>query len=318
MKYIIPDISANVIVQSIESLTKREGDIDYLCNYTGVGRETIRRAIIMGDQLNFFYVDNKIVKLSPNCSSLLKHVNRDYKLLFKEALYNYKPFILICDYIINDENVEESIRKTKIVFNIDASPQIILKTLNNFCKFLGLNGLNKSELKKIIAFTKPQYTHINKIIASVNDQISAQIFLSDKLGQNCYANLTDPERKLYCDALMKVSDNPSNAIDDAAGAFESFLRRIGKQKEIDLSKSNGIDEIGQNLGSKDNNVILLEHKKMCSFIGTFRNPAIHKVHKTSLDHWKIEKDSAIEIILLMLTSMRSIYYYTNENEKLIL
>ena len=115
-----------------------------------------------------------------------------------------------------------------------------------------------------------------------------------------------------------MKNNPSNSIDDAAGSFESYLRRIGSQNGIDLSKANGIDEIGQVLGSKENNLILLEHKKMCSFISTFRNPAIHKVHKEILDHWQIEKDSAIEIILLILTCTRSIHYYVKEKGKLII
>lgn len=318
MKYVIPEISAKIIIQCIEALSKREGDIDYISGYIGVGHEYTRRAIVMGDQLNFFSVEKEVVKLSPNCSSLLKHMNGDFKLIFRDALYNYKPFIQLCDYIINDEKIEEAIRKTKIVFKIDSSPQIIFKTMNNFCKYLDLTGLNKDELMKIISFSKIQYSHINKVINTINDQISAQIFLSEKLGQNSYAYLTDPERKLFCDSLMKVSDNPSNAIDDAAGAFESYLRRIGKQKGIDLTNANGIDEIGQRLGSKDNKIILLEHQKMCSFIGTFRNPAIHKVHKKSLDHWKIEKDTAIEIILLMLTCMRSIQFYVNENGKLLI
>ncbi|WP_048149244.1 hypothetical protein [Methanolacinia paynteri] len=312
MKYAIPEISAKAIVQCIEALSKKEGDIGYLCNYLKVGKESIRRVIVMGNQLNFFLTENGLIKLSPNCSSLIKHLNGDYTVIFKEALFHYKPFILICDYILNDENPEEAVRKTKVVFDIDANPRIIIKTMNNFCKYIGISGLNKEEILKIVPSSKTQYSNINKVINTINDQISAEIFLSDKLGQNCYANIIDPERKLLCDSLIKISNNPSNAIDDAAGAFESYLRRVGNQKGIDLTDANGIDEIGQRLGSKKIKVILTEHQKMCSFIGTFRNPAIHKVHKLSLDHWIIEKDSAAEIILLMITCMRSIHFYVNE------
>jgi len=318
MKYTIPDVSANVIQQCIEALSKKEGDLKYISEYAQVGIESVKRAIILGEQLNFFIVDKDLIKLSPNCSSLLNHVDNNIQLLFKEALFNYKPFILICDYLLNDETTEESVRKTKVVFEIDSNVVIIQKTMSSLCKCFGVKTLNKEEIGKLLSQSKVQYSHINNVINSINDQLSAQLLISNKLGKGCYNTITDPERKLLCDALIKVTKNPANAIDDVSSAFESFLRRIGYSNQVNLEKSNGIDEIGQVLGSKDNQIILNEHKKMCSFIGTFRNPAIHKVDKTSLNHWKIEADSAIEIILLILTCMRSIHVYVSEGKKLII
>jgi hypothetical protein len=318
MKHKIPEITAEATVSCIEALSKKEGNIDYLSNYINHTPAYTKRAINMGEQLGLFIIRGDIISLSQNCSSLLNSVNSDLKIIFKDALFNYKPFILLVDYIIRDDKVEDAIRKTKTVFEIDTNEKIILKTFNNFCRYIGIPSLSKERLSNLFSHSRTQFNHINKIINTINNNFEAQIFLSEKLGQNCFGYVSDAERKLLTDSVVKVTDNSSNAIDDAAGAFESFLRRIGKDRKTDCEKSNGIDELGQCLGSKTNQVILPEHRKMCSFIGTFRNPAVHKVHKTELEHWKIETDSAMEIILLILTCMRSIYSYVFENKRLLL
>ena len=314
----IPEITAEAIVSCMEALSKKEGDIKYLSNYISRSVTYTRRAITMGEQLSLFIIKSDSISLSHYCQSVFNRVAGNYKIIFRDALFNYKPFILFVDYTLKEDNVDEAIRKTKIVFDMDSDEKIILKTIRNFCKYIDITELKKEYFQKLFASGDSKLNYINKITNTINSLFEAQIFITEKLGTNCFNYLTDAERKLLSNALIKIFDNPPNAIDDSAGAFESFLRRIGKDRGIGLETFNGIDEIGQSLGSKSNKIILLEHKNMCSFFGSFRNPAIHKVHKTILEHWKIYPDSATEIILLMLTCIRSIYQYVLEGEKLIL
>jgi hypothetical protein len=115
--------------------------------------------------------------------------------------------------------------------------------------------------------------------------------------------------------LTKYGQNPKDAINYSGQAFESFLRHIGNLKDVDLTKKNGILEVANELKGK--NVILEEHRKMSEFLSAFRNPADHGIHKEILEHWVVEKDSSLEVVLLFLTAMRSYYGYAL-NKELIL
>lgn len=317
MKYVIPEITAETIVSCIEALSKKDGDLEYLKKYTDRSPNYVKRAVIIGEQLQLFQSEGVSIKLSQGASFLLKQTGNSYFLAFRDALFNYKPFIFFIDRIIDGDQIETAIRKLKAFFEIESNEKTIQKTFTNFAKSVEIQYLSKESLMKIFPREKEQYQYINKVIVMIHDNFEGQIFLSEKLGYSCFSYISDSERALLVGALMKVDKEAMNAIEDAAGAFESFLRRTGSDNSIDLLNCNGIDEIGQTLASKMNHLILPEHRKLCAFISTFRNPAVHKVHKQSLEHWKIKNDSSIEIILLTLTVMRSIYCYVFE-KRLIL
>lgn len=319
MEYSIPEVTAEAIIQGVEAVSKKaNADLDYLSKYLNKSAGYTRRVIIMGEQLGIFDLNGDFISLSQDSYSIIKKT-ADLQLLFKEAFLNYKPFVMIAEFIIKGEEVKEAIRKTAIVFGIGSSVSIIRQVLNNFCKNLGLSGLSKEGIEEVLSENlSVNNEYIRRITKAVESSFNAQIFLSEKLGQGCFTYITDAERKLLGGALSKFSRDPPNSIDDAIGALESFLRRIGDEKNIDLEEANGLYEVGQRLGSKTNKIILSEHREMCGFLSAFRNPSSHKVHKSLLEIWQIEEDSAIEVILLVLTFMRSVYSYIYCGEKLIL
>lgn len=314
-KYYIPEITADLICDCIGALSKRDGDIKYLSTYTGKTETYIRRAISLGTQLNLFQSNSKKLTLSSFCNSMLKGVNNESNIVFREAIFSFKPYIQFIEFISNGDSIENSIKKIKAIYNLQNDEKIISKTFKNFSKFLNLE-LNPEKLS--VSFQKnSDMKRINKILSAIEDKFHSEIIVSEKLDSPCYNFLTDAERYLLVDAFTKFNKNPRNAIDDAAGAFESFLRRVGNDNQIDLSDLNGIDEISQRLSSKKNRIILSEHGKMCAFIAAFRNPSTHKVHKHSLEHWEINSDTSVEILLLILTSIRSIYYFTHRKQLLL-
>ena len=230
-------------------------------------------------------------------------------------MFQFRPFIFVSSRVVNDERVEDAIRKMKALYNIDISPKIIKRVLNNFCKYMGMQDFSKNSLCSIVE-TKDDI-NINKITKILDNEFEISLFLNEKLGEECFNYLNKPEKSLLIDGLKKYTKNPANLISDVAGSFESFLRRIGSDKGFESNSLNGIGQVAQALASKDNKIILPEHRNLCEFISTFRNPSSHKVQKNILEHWKIYEDTSIEVILLCLSSMRSIFEYIHKN-KLIL
>jgi hypothetical protein len=203
----------------------------------------------------------------------------------------------------------------KAVYQIDTNSKLIMRLLNNYVRYIGLEDFSKDSLNSIIDADLKIDT--NKIKRIIDNEFELNLYLTDKLGEECFNFLNAPEKNLLIDSLKKYSKNPANSISDAAGALESFLRRVGNDKDINLDKLNGIGQIVQTLASKNHKLILSEHRSMCEFVGTFRNPSSHRVQKNILEHWKINEDTSLEIILLCISSIRSIYVYIYKN-KLIL
>ncbi|MFH1505559.1 MAG: hypothetical protein ABIE94_01050 [archaeon] len=314
-EYTIPEITAKAVCACLEALGKKEGDLKYLSNYINKTETYTRRAILIGSQINLIKANNSFFQLTTFASVLIKRTEGNLEIVFQEALFSYKPYIQFIEYISKGESKEDAVRKLIVVYNIQNDAKIVAKTLSNFSKFLKIE-LVPEKLADLFQ-EKKDYDRVNKILVTVKNKFQAQLVISEKLGQNCFNYITDAERTLLVDAILKAHSNPRNAIEDATGSYESFLRRIGKKEGVDLSNANGIDEIGQVLGSRRNKVILLEHGKMCAFISAFRNPSTHKVNKISLEHWEINQDTGIEIILLILTSIRSIYAYILNKQLLL-
>lgn len=314
----IPDITAEMIMATVECLSKRKGEHEYISEYIGTSLTTVKRAVNFGILLGLFEQnEQKEYQLTNQCKSISSLYHENPAFIFKSAIFNFNPFILCSSLILNDNSLTDAIRKMCAVFNIQSDQKIITRVLNNFCRYIGLDSMSKQSLSTIVGKGSISEDFAERIVTRLNNEFQTSTFLSEKLGEQCFAYVSNPEKKLIVKAILMYHKEPANAISDFAGAFESFLRRIGKDKNINLEACNGISQLGQVLGSKDNRVILPEHKALCEFFSAFRNPSSHKVQKNLIEHWNIGMDSSIEIILLGISSKRSIYEYVFNNKLLL-
>lgn len=309
-KLSIPETTAESIMEVVEALSKRKGNINYLCQYTDKSEVYINRCISLGINLGLIQNINETnYEITGQCKSISKLFKQDSKSIFSSALNKFEPYVYFISLIRQGNTLEDSIRKVKAVFEIDTSDRIVKKVFKNFSRFIGIKETDISSINEFLGNEDDTHQISNILLESLKDEFSIAVFLSEKLGENCYKFLENPEKSLIIKSLLKYKQEPSNAISDFAGSLESFLRRIGKSNGIDLASSNGIGQIAQVLASKSNKIILPEHRGLCEFVGTFRNPSSHKVQKNIVKHWKIYPDSSLEIILLGLSSIRSIYEY---------
>ena len=314
---IIPDVTAEKVMEVVESLSPRIGDLDYIRQYVGSSEATIRRAIGMGQLLGLVKSnDSKEFSVTGQCKSVSSLYYHEPRMIFKNALVQFNPFTFCSSLLMKGNSLTQSIRKTRAVYDINTDEKVISKVFNNFCRFIGLEDMSKASLDSILGEgNSPMGEFTKRVATRLNNELEANMFLSDKLGEQCFCYITNPERNYMTKSIISHQSEPSNSISDFAGAFESFLRRAARDKGVDVETCNGISQIGQVLASKENQVLLPEHRSLCDFFSAFRNPSTHKVQKSIVEHWQIEPDSSIEIILLGISSLRSIYEWIF-NEKL--
>jgi hypothetical protein len=119
--------------------------------------------------------------------------------------------------------------------------------------------------------------------------------------------------EFFVKSLREHQEDPRGSIEDMGKAFEDFVRRLGTEKGIDMSKCNGIGQCAQVL--KANNLIVQKHLEICQHVNAFRLAAAHSKEKDTLESWYINPDAAIEAILTALTAIRSIFTYVFSSQR---
>jgi hypothetical protein len=142
-----------------------------------------------------------------------------------------------------------------------------------------------------------------------------RIYIENKLTDVVFSYLQHDEVEFIVKALTEYRSDPRSAIEDMGKAFEDFLRRVGTDRKVDLSRSNGIGECAQML--RKASLITQKHLLMCQHVNAFRLAAAHSKEKLTLQSWKISQDASVELILTTLTLMSSIFLYVFKKEQVI-
>lgn len=314
----IPDITAEMIMATVEALSKKNGGPEYTSEYIGASLTTAKKAVTFGKILGLIEMNEKGEYLLTNqCKSISSLYHENPSFIFKTMLIQFNPFILCSSLVIKGNTLTEAIRKIRAVYDIQTDEKTIFRVFNNFCRYIGLGTMSREGLLAIFSEECINDDFARRVITRLNNEFEVSTFISNKLGEQCFVYMNNAEKNLIIKAILIYQRDSANAISDFAGAFESFLRRIGNDKLISLENCNGISQISQVLGSKENRIILSEHKALCEFFSAFRNPSAHKIQKDLIEYWNIGMDSSIEIILLGISTMRSIYEYVF-NKKLLL
>jgi hypothetical protein len=313
----LSDVPPEQIIEVAEGVyQKGKMHFNEITKYLDVVEPYGIRIVRMANQLGILEEHEGIYQVSTEAKDLAVASVDQTPSVFKKFVADFKPFVLFCYYLLRENTVEVASRKVGVVCDIKAKPNVILKTL---CGLGTYSGLLKEESngKFIVEMDEKRLeeTYVRELLKATQDVFNANLFIAYKVGDEIFGYLEREDRRLIVESLTKYGQNPKDAINYSGQAFESFLRHIGNLKHVDLTKKNGILEIANELKGKD--VILEEHRKMSEFLSAFRNPAGHGIHKEILEHWVVEKDSSLEVVLLFLTAMRS-YYRFALNKELIL
>lgn len=317
--FIIPEVSAETVMEALEGiciagskgLTLRE-----VSDYIGKSEEYARRCINTAIQLRMIEELNGRYISKPESDDILRVKREKWPILFREFLQRYEPFLLFVSLITKGNSVEVSCRKVKTIYGIPNNIKIIKKSFLAWGRYADLLEINKGgtiKLKISTEVTTPDY--ISALSEALENDIKIRLHIENKLGDEVFGFLQHDELEFLVKGMKEHKNDPRGAIEDAGKAFEDFLRRIGTYRKVDLSKCNGIGQCAQFLESK--NVITQKHLQMCEHVNALRLMAAHSKEKTTLKSWKINPDTAIEVILTALTLIRSIFLFVFKEDYIV-
>ncbi len=275
-----------------------------------VAEVTAQNAIGAMKQLRLDEVSDKIANSGPE----------EQKQWFRRFLQSYDPFLEFINFMNKGDSPSKAIQKVIEIYGIKRKPKDVLWTFQNWGIFAGIFKNKDFELSESIKTLKP-----SKIaeLGLLDNELKAKIWIKKVLG-SADAYLTDGEYESLINSILNVKSDPRNSIKLAGEVVEDILRKIARDKKIDVSKKNGISEIAEEL--KKNKIIASKHigilkgiqvfldRDIFDTLSSFRNMAHHSIDKHEMKKWELSEELALSYIIQVILCIKSLYYYVIENQ----
>ncbi len=313
MEFKIYPVDAKYVIEAAILKAKKEkvgksfskNDLEKL----GISSVYAQNAIKSAEQLDLFSSGNKLSAVS----------EEEKRIVFREKLQEYSPFLDFIGYLTNGISPHEAVKRVKIVYELGRNEKDILWTFSNFGRHAGIfvDKKGKLELSESIKVTAP--TKLIEIIQNLDNELKARLFLKNLLGDSV-KDLSAQELNDLVYAFLNFETNPEESVRKAGIVLEDFLRTLAKKRNVDVTKASGIEEIAsilrknKILASKHTNVLRgLQVFLICDIYGgfsAFRAMPSHGKDKTEEVRWELSSELALTYVIQIILAIKSLWYYT--------
>ena len=243
------------------------------------------------------------------------------KLLFRKALQSFRPFLDFVFFLQKGDSPEESVTKVRAIYDIKRNANDILWAFKNWGNFAGVFVNDSFEL--IDEIKAPEPSIIKELLTDINNELKAKLWLDKVLG-DAKNYLTYEDFELLTQAITNLKKDPRNSLKISGEALEDILRSIAKDRNVDVSKKNGIAQIAEEM--RKNNILADKHVSILRglqvfldrdiFYGlsTFRNMAHHSKDKKEMKKWELSEELALSYLIQVILCIKSLCYYVIEDK----
>ena len=316
MKFRIYPVDASRIIEVTELLerykkTGKDPTKSSLAKALNVSEVTVQNGIGAMKQLKLDNISDKIANSTP----------KEQKYWFRKALQDYEPFLEFISFISKGDEPIRAIQKIVEIYDIKRKPKDVLWTFQNWGIFAGIFKNKNFELSESVKPLKP--SKIVELEEVLRNELKIKIWIKEII-QDSSTYLTNEEYESLIRAIMDVKENPRNSIKLAGEVLEDILRKIAKDKKVDVSKKNGISEIAEEL--RKNKIIASKHigilkgiqvfldRDIFDNFSSFRNMAHHGIDKSEMKKWELSEELSLSYIIQVLLCIKSLYYYVIKNQ----
>lgn len=264
-----------------------------------------KRALYFLKDFDILDINDGIVEIKKPYLKKLDGSLEKSKLVLKESIINFKPFVEYYAFINKGKDREESAKLVKLIYNIKQKPKRIVKIFENWSKFIGIDEIHNE--KPVVV------DDVENINLNLNNIFLIQTFLKNQFGdyfRDISKNVIDD----LVEALRDYKIDPPKSVNDAGRALEDFLR-IDFGTNIDLTKCSGIIQIANLLCNR--HILTAKHNNVLTGLGSIRSMGdAHGVDKKLYERWMITEETALIYILLVIKTMISLLEY-KKNKNLI-
>jgi len=314
MKFKIYPVDAKRIIEVTELWEK----------YKKIGKEPTKSSIAKALNVSEVTAQNAIgamkqLKLDEVSDKIANSNLEEQKQWFRKSLQSYDPFLEFVNFINKGDSPSKAIQKVIEIYGIKRKPKDVLWAFQNWGVFAGIFKNKNFELLESIKSLKP-----SKIaeLELLDNELKAKIWIK-KVLEDVGTYLTTEEYESLIKSILDIKNDPRNSIKLAGEVLEDTLRKIARDKNVNVSKKNGISEIAEEL--RKNKIIASKHigilkgiqvfldRDIFNNLSSFRNMAHHSIDKYEMKKWELSEELALSYVIQVILCIKSLYYYVIEN-----
>lgn len=314
MTYVAVEVNHRSLIDVIEAVCVLENraTLEEIAEYSDITKDSAEKALKMAIQLKFVKQSANLYQPVPPFARLFTNAKtNEKKAILKFRLMEYEPFKLFASLILKGEDVTRAAFKTIKVYNITGSTTILKNTFLDLGIFSRIFAETEKGFEAVFD-AEPEIRSIFESIGStLNEEAQVENFISTQLDETVFEYIGDFKSRLVT-AGIEFGSNPKSCVKDTADVFEDFLKKLCSDESVDLSGATGIIEIGNKLKSAGK--ITKKHQGFIYFVGQMRNAFKHTTDTEINRSWRASSDLSLEIFLVALTAMNSIFLYVKRDE----
>ncbi len=316
MKFRIYPVDASRIIEVTELLEK----------YKKTGKKPLKSSLVKALKVSNVTVQNalgaiKQLKIDKISDKIANSTLEEQRYWFRKVLQDYEPFLEFISFMSKGNEPPRAIQKILELYDIKRKPEDAIWTFQNWGVFAGIFKNKNFEFSDLIKQLKP--SKIAEFEEVLKNELKIKIWIKEII-QDADAYLTNEEYEPLIKAIMYVKENPRNSIKLAGEILEDVLRKIAKDKEVDVRKKNGISEIAEEL--RKNKILASKHigilkgvqvfldRNIFDTFSSFRNMAHHGIDKSEMKRWELSEELAISYVIQVILCIKSLYYYVIKNQ----
>lgn len=310
MAYSIEATAAEHVIGAVDAVlshtpSAREQDISEFCQ---LRIDSTRRAIRMAEQLTLIQEDAGAYSCgSPLARLLIGAMGANRSAVFRVILESYTPFNFFCGRIYLGEDPSMAADRVKAVFKLSEHRDDIRDTLISFGTYCSSIESLGAGLYRIPSVDRRTPEHLAAVGFLLRTADAAHAGLAAALGPAAYAFLHEAkalEELQLAYGMLGGTPDPRALVVHVGNAVESFLVKLGKDRSIDLTSANGINQKAQRLSV--NKGLTAKHQAMLGFLGHVRNAADHGVDADLNAQWIVSDRIARQYISVAVSTFASI------------
>jgi hypothetical protein len=310
MTYSIEATAAEHVIGAVDAVlshgsTANEQNVADFCQ---LRIEPARRALKMAEQLALVQSNGGVYSCSNPVSRILIGATAGYRsAVFRFLLEAYEPFLFFCDRIYMGEDPGTAASKVKAVFGLAEHHDDVRDTLISFGTYCSVIESQGAGLYRIPSNDRRTPAHLASVGFLLRTLDAERAALVSALGPVAYAYLHSAqalEELILAHSLLAGGQDPRAVIVHAGNTVESFLVKLARDRAVDLTGANGINQKTQRLAA--NRGLTAKHHAMLGFLGHFRNAADHGVDVDLNAQWMITERAAAQYIAVAISAFSSI------------
>jgi hypothetical protein len=268
--------TAEQVVQIVDAVhVKGSTDVAFLEKFCDLSSEQVTNAIGLAADLGLIRKSgNEWVAANILASFFSTPIEAQKAAALRIVLETYDPFLKFREQLSATNSADVAAQHTKTLLDLQAHREEIKDTLISLGTYTG--AISSQGGGRYASSHEPLANELKELASACGDLVSAEASIRRQIGNR--ENQVHREEVLLplSRALLKAKNkHPSDAVVEAANAFESFLARLAGRMGIDLTGANGINQKldkfrpGNHLPKK-----IVESGK---YLGHIRNAADHGV-----------------------------------------